>query len=715
MGLSFANPFFLFGLISLGIPIYLHLYYRKTPILMDFPSLRLIRSSVEAIIRRMKIRNLVLLALRLLVLAFLIGALAKPFLGRGTFMGSGVPMAFVVVLDNSLSMNTSYQGVSMFNNAKARALEIIDQMGPDDKAAVALLNDPGSVLLSQLSWDKSALKEAIRNVSPGMRGTNLYSSLLAPLKMLSEVQSYKRTLYVITDMTKSAWDPFLDNYDIENMAPGVDLVLVPIGDRPMANLAVSELKQETPLIMAGRTGKISTIVSNFSPNPVSTKLSVYVDNEKKNELPVALEAGARQRVEVDCSFPRAGFSHVRVALPSDALVHDDERHLAVRVLAPLKMLIIKPEGARPGQESRDDVFLRFALNPMNRPKGSNFIVENRTAVEALQVDLEPFTAVFLVNQRQLPGELPARISDYVMTGGNLVIFPGNQTDPEWHNKHLIDDLGGRYVMPARLFKRVGNSVSRNIAYQLTDIDFGHSAFSVFQGEDRGDPSRSKIYEFFQVRPNPMAMILARMSHGLPAIVEERRGEGRAMLVTFPADNSWSDWVLKPTFLPFLHQAIIGMVSGDGLSRKSLLPGTPFSMMIHGENVTRAELISPDGFTNDLPIRKEGENLVHFSTTSTEQLGIYRIRIHGDAETRIIAFTVNPPPVESDLTKIPVSQVPRFISIDHKAGSEVSLGEKVMVTRQGRELATFFLWLLLILLVVETVAANIPIVGVAKAK
>lgn len=206
---------------------------------MDFPSLRLIRSSIEAIIRKLRIRNYLLLLLRLLVLAFLVGAVARPFLGRGTLVGSGVPMAFVVVLDNSMSMGASSQGVSLFNTAKAKAIEIIDQMGPDDKAAIALLNDPGTMLLSQLSWDKAALKEAIRNVSHGMRGTNLYSSLIPPLKMLAEVQSYKRTLYVVTDMTKSAWNPFLANYDLKAIDPGIDLVLVPVGDRSLPNLAVT--------------------------------------------------------------------------------------------------------------------------------------------------------------------------------------------------------------------------------------------------------------------------------------------------------------------------------------------------------------------------------------------------------------------------------------------------------------------------------------------
>ncbi|HQG28403.1 MAG TPA: BatA domain-containing protein, partial [Candidatus Ozemobacteraceae bacterium] len=117
MPLSFGNPWFLAGALTVAVPLWLHLYYRRTPIPRDFPSLRLIRLSVEAMTRRMKLRHLVLLALRILALVLLTLAFARPFVGGGSVAatGSGSPAAFVVILDNSLSMGTTHQGISLFN------------------------------------------------------------------------------------------------------------------------------------------------------------------------------------------------------------------------------------------------------------------------------------------------------------------------------------------------------------------------------------------------------------------------------------------------------------------------------------------------------------------------------------------------------------------------------------------------------------------------
>lgn len=707
MLLSFANPWFLLGAVSIGIPIYLHLYYRKTPLLKDFPSLRLIRASIEAVIRRMKLKNYLLLALRIFVIMMLVGALAKPYIGRGTAIGSGVPSAFAVVLDNSLSMGTTVQGVSFFNSAKARAIEIIENMGPDDKAVTVLLNDPGSMLFSQLTWDKTELKESIRNATLSMSGTNLHSSLTPPLKLLSQVQSFKRAVYVITDMTKASWQSFLATYDLDRIDPGIDLILVPIGDKSPDNLAITQMTMESPIVMSGKSAATAITVSNFSERKRSTRLSLFIDGEKKHEVPIEIEGRVKKKVIVECVFPREGIAHVRASLPTDTLPYDDDRHLAVRVSAPMKMLLVKPDPNRQGKESGEDVFLRFALNPMNRTKSAVFPVESRTSREAEILEFAQYSVIFLANPGHLSDEFIVKLSDYLLKGGNVAVFLGNRADPEWLNKSLADNPGGRYILPARIFRRVGNAVSRSIAYQLTDIDYGHPTFSIFRSESNGDPSRARIFEFYQVRPNPLALVLARMSHGLPAIVEEQRGQGKVVLVTFPADTSWSDWPLKPTFLPFIHQMIVGMMSSHGLETQSVKPGTPVSMLASEEGLQKVVLTDPTGGESELSIRKEGEGLIHFSTIATNKLGFHHLKLLGKDGTKVTAFTVNTDPDESDLERIDVKSIPRFILLDHKVGSKTSLSEKVIIAKEGREVGLHLLWLLLLIALIESIIANVP--------
>lgn len=132
--MSFASPWFLLGLLGIAIPVYLHLYHRKTPVRKDFPSLRLIRLSVEFVARRRKMRNLLLLILRVMAIILIVMALSRPFIGQSASAkaSSTTPAAFVVLLDNSMSMGCTHQGISVFNTARSRALEILDQMESGD-------------------------------------------------------------------------------------------------------------------------------------------------------------------------------------------------------------------------------------------------------------------------------------------------------------------------------------------------------------------------------------------------------------------------------------------------------------------------------------------------------------------------------------------------------------------------------------------------------
>ncbi|MFZ2956492.1 MAG: BatA and WFA domain-containing protein [Candidatus Ozemobacteraceae bacterium] len=716
MPFSFGHPWFLAGLAALGIPVYLHLYYRKTPIRRDFPSLRLIRLSTQTLLNRMRLKNLILLAMRIAVLLLLTLALARPFLsfGGNLAVGNGAPSAFVIVLDNSMSMGAAHQGISLFNAAKGRAIEILERMGAYDKASIVLLNDPGTVLFPQLTWDKNELKEAVRNTGLTSAGTNLYTSLLPAMKLLTPVRSYKRSVYVITDVTKNSWKPFLDAYDLKRLDPGIDLVLVPVGgETAPPNLSVTELSLLTPIVLKGRSVPVQATVANFSARTQRTMLSLFIDGDKKLELPVELQPGEHKRVTASCTFLTDGMSQVRATLPPDALSHDDSRYLAVKVLAPQKVLVLNPPPDREGRETPDDLYLRFALNPLNRRDQTAFVIERRSPEEAVNVSLAPFTAIFLVNGRRLPPEFVKSLGSYVMGGGNLLIVAGSRVDPNWYNTNLLDNMGSGYLLPARVVKRLGNAVSKAVAYQLTDFDVGHPSFKLFSDEENGDPGRARIFEFFQVEPNPSAMVLARMSHGLPAIIEESRGQGHVVLFTFPLDVSWSDWPLKPTFLPFLHQTVLGLISRGGLPVDSFRPGSPVSLLVREEGLKKITLTPPDGRPRDLPIRREGPGLITVSTTDTDQAGFYRLDCEWSDHLWKQGFAVNPPPEESDLERLPTSAIPRFITLKHRAGSGEKLGEKITLVREGWEVGLPFLWAVFILALGEVFFANRPSARVGK--
>ena len=81
--MNFLNPLFLFGLAAAAIPVLIHLFTRRKPREVRFPSLEFLAEVNQSEIRRLRLKQWLLLLLRTLAVAFLALAMARPSL-RGS-------------------------------------------------------------------------------------------------------------------------------------------------------------------------------------------------------------------------------------------------------------------------------------------------------------------------------------------------------------------------------------------------------------------------------------------------------------------------------------------------------------------------------------------------------------------------------------------------------------------------------------------------------
>src|SRR6059058_5319547 len=103
--MSFVFPILLGGLLLAGIPILLHLIMRQKPKVLLFPAFRFLIQRHRKNQRKLRLRHLVLLALRMLLIAAICLALARPKVFDVAFgLQSDRPVAAVFVIDTSSSM-----------------------------------------------------------------------------------------------------------------------------------------------------------------------------------------------------------------------------------------------------------------------------------------------------------------------------------------------------------------------------------------------------------------------------------------------------------------------------------------------------------------------------------------------------------------------------------------------------------------------------------
>src|SRR5437660_6823036 len=103
--MTFVHPLLLTGLVLVGIPVLVHLIMRQKPKHLLFPALRFLMQKHRTNQRKLQLRHLLLLALRILLIAAVCLALARPkiFSERLNLSGDR-PVAAVMLFDTSYSM-----------------------------------------------------------------------------------------------------------------------------------------------------------------------------------------------------------------------------------------------------------------------------------------------------------------------------------------------------------------------------------------------------------------------------------------------------------------------------------------------------------------------------------------------------------------------------------------------------------------------------------
>ena len=80
--MAFLAPLFFAGLVALAVPILVHLTHKERKDVVVFPSLMFLTKIPYQAVRRQRIRNWLLFAMRCLALILLAFAFARPFLTK---------------------------------------------------------------------------------------------------------------------------------------------------------------------------------------------------------------------------------------------------------------------------------------------------------------------------------------------------------------------------------------------------------------------------------------------------------------------------------------------------------------------------------------------------------------------------------------------------------------------------------------------------------
>src|SRR5437867_2856551 len=349
--MSFLNPFFFIGSVALAIPVLIHLVRREKSEIVPFSSLMFLLKVPKRSIRQQKIKNLLLMALRLLILTLLVGSFARPYLTRPVKPSASTDRnrSIVLMLDNSYSMRYG----TNFQRLKAEAGSRIDAMRSGDRMALVAFNE-SAMPLSTPTSDKNALKAALAALEPSYAGTRYYEAFTLADRIFSQMGGEQRQLVLISDFQRNGW-----NRSSRESVIGSDVKTetVNLSVANPANVGIDSVSVDPPASFTRTyTGRVIARIHNHrKDDPVSVPVSISLGDKEVARKTANIAANSTALVEFTGFDLPLGFSKGRVRIEAqDPLMLDNEFLFALERREKLNVLVI--DSGRP----RQSFFLRQA-------------------------------------------------------------------------------------------------------------------------------------------------------------------------------------------------------------------------------------------------------------------------------------------------------------------------------------------------------------------
>ncbi|MFQ5751436.1 MAG: BatA domain-containing protein [bacterium] len=685
--LTFLNSAILIGLAAVTIPILIHLFTRQKIKIVYFSSLRFLKELQKHKIRRLKIRQILLLLLRALLILLLVLAFSRPALKRtrAASLETGAQLTAVIILDNTLSMGRAFEGQRLLEVAKQRALKVVDLLRPGDEIYLLYPQNPPTFAYEGARYNLESVLEHIENTELSYGTTDYVTSLSWANNIMKNSTNINKEVYLIGDLQKNG----LKSAEIGDGNIGfgekINLYVLPTTSSNVENLSIFNVRFENQILEKGKVVKIDTEIKNNTQNAVKNKLvHLFVNGKRVGQDAVNLAPKASTNVVFRMVPDHTGLQSGFVLLEDDDLIEDNRRYFTFYIPKEIPVLVV-------GSREKDTYFISLALSP-DKDATSYIKLKEILSKDLLQQNFDDFQVVILSNVAKLDHVEALKIQNYVAAGGGLMVFLGADVNLRNYNENFHKKLN----LPP-LTESI-TSQGNDQFLSLGKIDFSHPIFKDVFEDEKNVASPHFRFAINLQSSKPIDKII-EFSNGAPFLFEAQFQKGRIMYVTSGVSNDWSDLVLRGIFVPMINRCVSYLAGATVAETEEYYIGEEITYYPPSNFVNPGlSLEKPDG--NRVMIKPQvskGTYFIRFK--ETDRPGIYNLY----NDKKILAhWAVNYNPEESDDATFAPEDLIERVKAEQVSIIQTTekMAEMLNESRFGQELWKYFAVTALVILVLE---------------
>ncbi len=581
------------GLAAVSIPILIHLLLRQRRRPIPWAAMRFLLEAYRRQRRKLRLQQLILLAVRCLVIALLALALGRPALERAGALGGGGRDLYLLVDTGLASSARDEAGGVALDELKDAARALIDGLGSGDRVGLVTLGAPAREIVVPASADVGAVGAALDELQPTDGATDLPGALerlLARLEGDTAGTNRRATVAVLSDLREGSLDlarpaPTLDEYQggridlvalepagasrpnvqIVAVEPARRLIVTGEGDRAGEGVARVTLRRTGDALEGGEVSTVRLRVwgeqTGLGP-VVSQETVAWSAGERESRTSLRFDV-ERVSTSAGTGVGDAGSAVALVAeIDRDAVAGDNAWRRPVRVVDAMDVGIVHRrrfgggEGGAGALSAAD--WARIALTPT-----ATVPVQTRD-VEPDALDLpvlRSLDAMILAEPHLIDERGWERIRQFAQEGGLVVVWPGEDQTVHLWTDAFLEAMGLEWEIarePVEFAEEAGGVglASRDAPDGLLELlagELGELASPVTI--DRALPPTSLGGD---------ARVLLRLEGGEPWLVAASvGGRGTVAYLASAPTLGWTDLPARPLMVPLMHE-VLRQGLGEGL-------------------------------------------------------------------------------------------------------------------------------------------------------
>lgn len=687
----FLNPAVLFGLLAASIPVLIHLLNLRRLKRVDFSTLNFLKELQKNKIRKIKIKQLLLLALRVLIILFLVAAFARPTL-EGISIGGAASAAkttAVFILDDTFSMSVVDNNGSYLNRAKETIKKILNELQEGDEAALILVSDFKNEEIKPTNNFVDFLKE-IESVEPKYYSGTLNAAITKASKILSASKNFNKEIYILSDFQTGRLadeKSFSDLSEILN--ENVKIYSFNFSGKDVFNIGIDDIKINNQIFEKDKSVSFNLTVTNYSEKPAdNVVVSLFINNERSAQQSVNLSRGESKILTIKSVIKNNGYVNIFAEIEDDDILQDNKRFTSLFIPDKIPVIIFS-------DEEKDSRFIRLALTSSENTDAINVTSKNINQISS--VDISQYDAAVIITSKRI--NIIDRIKSYIQNGGGLFLMPASESTLE-EFKNITEDFG--LPQPVSESGKTGNL---NNSFSFENIDLHHPIFQNIFSDDKNKIESPDIYHHFKITTGGKGKNIISLIDGSTFLSEYKKGKGKVFLLNTAPVLSWSNFPLKSIFPPLIYKSIYYLASKDK-SSSNYIAGDEVIIDAANRNVPQVKIEKPDKTEEFFNMEENTSNFITFDNTNLT--GNYEVF---SGNKLINDFPVNADPRESFVKYLSEDEFENYLEKINFKGHYIKVNkddnpsEIILQSRFGSELWKYFLFAAIILALIEMAIAR----------